>query len=766
MAQPKTQKARGVLANMVQRDHSPRPQLIQDIAAYTSEQFMDLRNDAYGRKLFARPCPTTPRHGFVDSRQVRTYSELVQVWEETMLADPKGEVILMPFVAAKWSAVVTEMSMAIGPGHDGATAGHKSRILALAGLSIDWAKDYVLEGEVPYIETVSTVSEDGYLINKLVQVRSGPPTKPPGDWVPKDVKVSRVLTAEGDALEWEKTIAEAGVSAGDGTVVHHRGGTMLSHYAVHCVVNGIPILFGKKKPEVGDRIKATGVAPLRWNTRSFRRGVAVGLAHPLRHSDRIGAVHFLCFVLHHATALLTQPTGAWMVGAASVLMVRLGFGAAIGEARHAYKDENFAKERTYVYEKSFTDFASFCSDRAEIGSAWWIFNECQWKGGYGGAKWGMCVNAVVALENALRVAAKGEDRGGKLIVAALNSAVNQAHNNGWWMNKFADGNLFNELSDGNLKRTLTAGVFAYAMLNTRPAGASANLDIYLKLPQIKAEEPDSEKIGGKACLRGDSYEGEGTSYDCDDCYCTPCECCGDCEQSPDNCCCESECEHCGYEDCECEVCDDCCEKVADCACIKVMEGCTCIQCTEIQQSKDAKARWISVDHAARQQSELFQRTYQATCECHRCSAYKEIMEKAGLAPGGSGELVSHLLAEATPTAKVAKAKAPVQGEKSDLIPYTTSPRLQFCLRGNWRAHFQAGLLDEYETYDCLIPLEDRKLFRLEMDKMDRTRSLANTTTPYWVPTTLSQFKGDTQSKLVGFLKSINLSHIISNDQEQ
>ena len=195
MAQPKTQKARGVLANMVQRDHSPRPQLIQDIAAYTSEQFMDLRNDAYGRKLFARPCPTTPRHGFVDSRQVRTYSELVQVWEETMLADPKGEVILMPFVAAKWSAVVTEMSMAIGPAHDGATAGHKSRILALAGLSIDWAKDYVLEGEVPYIETVSTVSEDGYLINKLVQVRSGPPTKPPGDWVPKDVKAALAIVA-------------------------------------------------------------------------------------------------------------------------------------------------------------------------------------------------------------------------------------------------------------------------------------------------------------------------------------------------------------------------------------------------------------------------------------------------------------------------------------------------------------------------------------------------------------------------------------------
>jgi hypothetical protein len=774
---PKTQKARGVLALMVQRDHYPRPQLITDIEAYSQTDFRILQADAGGRALFARPCPTTPRHGFVDSRQVRTYSELVAVWEETMLADPEGEVILMPFVPSKWSAVVTELSMAIGPDHDGATAGHKSRILALAGLSVGWAKAYVLEGEVPYIEAVSTLSKEGLITSKLVQVRSGPQTKPPGDWVPKDVKIKRLLKAEGDALEWERIVTEAGVAKGDGTVVWHPGGTMLAHYAVHCSVHGIPILFGKKKPEVGQRIKATGVAPLRWNTRSFRRGVAVGLTYPLHESNRVGAVHFLCFVLHHASSLLTQPTGAWLVGAASVLMIRLGFAASIGEVRHAYKDDNFSKERSYVYEKSFASFGSFCSDRAEIGSAWWIFDECVWKGGYGGKKWGSCVAAVVDLEIALRVAAKGEDKGGKLIISALNAAVNQAHNNGWWMNKFADGNLFAELSEGDIKRSITSGVFAYTLLNSRPAGAGTNLITYLKLPPIEQAEPAEGKVGGKAHVRGASYEDDVVA-DCYECDCSPCECCQDCEQSPACCSCECECEHCGQVNCECEVCNDCDEKSNDCECPKILDGCTCLSCTQLQEQKDAKEHWSSANALARKESGLHQGQYQATCVCKRCSAFKEIMEKAGYNPKYKlSDVMEALLAkpsqvpwtkageELPATAK--EADVPIlMYDKMCLIPYTCEPRLQFCLRGNWVAHFQAGKLDSYSTYDIKVPVKLRKSFRLAMYAMDRTRSLANTTTPYWVPTTLAPFEGEFRSRLVEFLDSINLSHTISDNQEQ
>ena len=48
--------------------------------------------------LMARPCPIRPRHGFVESRQVHSVEEVNQVLSETLVADPKGEVILMPFL--------------------------------------------------------------------------------------------------------------------------------------------------------------------------------------------------------------------------------------------------------------------------------------------------------------------------------------------------------------------------------------------------------------------------------------------------------------------------------------------------------------------------------------------------------------------------------------------------------------------------------------------------------------------------------------------
>src|SRR5688572_21917508 len=43
---------------------------------------------------FARPCPLNPQHGFVDSRVVQNNEQLEKVIEETLAADPEGEVML------------------------------------------------------------------------------------------------------------------------------------------------------------------------------------------------------------------------------------------------------------------------------------------------------------------------------------------------------------------------------------------------------------------------------------------------------------------------------------------------------------------------------------------------------------------------------------------------------------------------------------------------------------------------------------------------
>ena len=198
---PRTQKAKGVFA-LARHGLSRMPFLISKDA-----DFDDLDNGIWHPKTFARPCPMRPRHGFVESRIVATKEECRAVWEETKAADPRGELLLMPYINAAQSAVVTPAAVVIGKGHDGATSGAAGCItLPLAHLNLE---QFDLESlgvlDTPYFESVRN-SEYGKQIS-IVQIRDG--ARPPetlGNFIPRDVTVTNVLTAGGDLLEWERLI--------------------------------------------------------------------------------------------------------------------------------------------------------------------------------------------------------------------------------------------------------------------------------------------------------------------------------------------------------------------------------------------------------------------------------------------------------------------------------------------------------------------------------------------------------------------------------
>ena len=204
--------------------------------------------------LFARPCPVRPRHGFVDSRIVRDYVDVENLIAETKLASGADawEIVFMKYVESSWSAIITPAGISIGTGNDGATAGHDSFIIpapSTPSVIYGWLEvdaESVGIKETPYIEIVSNDA-----CAYVVQIRDGPAVSLLTTCVPDDVSIKAVVRAEGDLLAWESKAKEFS----PGTIVWHPGGTVTSHYAVHCVQNGIPITCEAEEPKIGAVLK-------------------------------------------------------------------------------------------------------------------------------------------------------------------------------------------------------------------------------------------------------------------------------------------------------------------------------------------------------------------------------------------------------------------------------------------------------------------------------------------------------------------------------
>lgn len=218
---------------------------------------------------FARPCPRRPRHGFVESRGVHSTIEALTLFAEVLKVEPDAEMILMPRFTGKFSAVANNGGVVWGTGHDGVTnVGPGKTYFISAPCSREdweaWVKRACMGGprrsvktsECHYIELVEHKGEV-----RAVQLRPGPLQYGGAemDYIPREVKVERVITLNDvgfDLIKWDKLIRGARQGA---VVCLPKGTTRFSHYAVHCLLNRVPIVFGRKV-EVGEVLKPTGVA--------------------------------------------------------------------------------------------------------------------------------------------------------------------------------------------------------------------------------------------------------------------------------------------------------------------------------------------------------------------------------------------------------------------------------------------------------------------------------------------------------------------------
>jgi len=462
--------------------------LIQSAIAHLSQEGVPLSEE-----LIARPCPVRPRHGFVDSRPVKTYEEVLSTWKETKQHDPQGELVLQPLIQADASAVLTPTALGIGPGREGATSGTKAWTISLPApkpasysyldnfgghvQSRDALPTHLLEcagipeHEAPYMEFVRDFNN----MQWLVQLRAGPRTSGKSDIIPYDnykvTKVRSITSHSTSLIEWENETA----TLPKGTAVYHAGGTVVSHFAMHCLANNIAYITSHI-PHVGEVLHTTealttdGIAEC---SDAMRQGVLRGF----NTSDWYGPINevtefwkewtasrrlhstlaFALFGIHNYGAD-HGTIGSYITGAACANLWRLLAIVCCGEYRHSsyYEGINIHRGRE-MSEITGRDkvFAYLWYLPPELlneilTKAAYSFLNNVWHRSYGGLQWGHCAYSALRLGNALaRFYTKPTPHNKRRLLQVAHYTVNIVHNNGWVFNKFADGNLADKAANAS-----------------------------------------------------------------------------------------------------------------------------------------------------------------------------------------------------------------------------------------------------------------------------------------------------------------------------
>lgn len=216
--------------------------------------------------FFARPCPKTPRHGFVDSRLVENVSAAEHLFIMAQEADPDAEMLMMFPCEGRFSAVLNSQGVTYGQSNNGVTAGYhgNTEIPARASrdellTSVGYALSTVMrpsdidDAPEAYIEAV----QDKHRI-KLVQVRGGPKAGRQSKWLihhespkPYLLRIS-CENVDYDGMAHIKADADPSTEAhldalikkyGDNLLMVTDGVSENSHIVVQAIVRNVNICF-------------------------------------------------------------------------------------------------------------------------------------------------------------------------------------------------------------------------------------------------------------------------------------------------------------------------------------------------------------------------------------------------------------------------------------------------------------------------------------------------------------------------------------------
>lgn len=492
---PKTQKARGVLfGRMIGHTKWGVSAYIQagndDITVFPGKNF----KMPISWPQFARPCPVRPRHGFVESRQVNSISDVMKVLNETLLEERDAEMILMPKLSGKYSAVATNAGVVWGWGNDGATSRAGGVLIPAAVPSSDWtthilrqhhsASEYerakhLAEGLISDTAYLELVENDAHTY--IVQVRDGPEQKAARNWIPDRRTAGVVLTPEpGDTLlTWESKVKNFAASH---TVVNLPGHTLSDHYAVHAIAAGVPVITDRHVT-LGETIEPEEDVAV-WTDEDYQK--LAGLVREWSEADYFPN-HFAGQRNRFMTAVGSlHAMGIWkpephlmnMMANAVVSLLRASASATVGEMRHWFvhgpgseydedDDEQIPGEtpppgnypfgpgfwfgqetgktmvhgRDHYYREFLKPWALLDLEQLHNALAE-DFDARGWDYSYGGKAWSNVARTGQSLAAALHVFITSEHPNAELwgaVVSAANAFVHTSHNNGVALNKWLTG---------------------------------------------------------------------------------------------------------------------------------------------------------------------------------------------------------------------------------------------------------------------------------------------------------------------------------------
>ena len=439
---PKTQKARGIINGVKPflykydryDDLSIRALPIYDLIKTDID--IDELDEKYALDSFVRPCPSQPRHGFVNSKVLTGgKTELKSILRKVKELDKKGEILITQFIKADCSAVYSINGLlSIGPNNDGATSGKDSFSLPLCpqNLTKTILKRAGIKDENTFIEFV----HDNYMKQVvLTQIRGGPKTPINNNYIPKTLKIKHIVKPDGDLVAWEKKVK----TFEPGTVVYGGiGNTLASHAAIHCVLNKIPFITSFK-PFVGQKVLKSERNDFKLNHKEFKTGVSVAIKEKESLSVMLD---FSAMVIHNWPYLRGSEHASWLLGLASVYMSKILCALCLGEFRH-FDIKFFRKGRDIIYISAVENIGI---SMLQLPAAMKIFSRKADDAGYGGKTWALASKICISIwNNILNIYSKPKNT--KALISLLNKSLNLVHNNGCLFDKFADTKLLDAFAE-------------------------------------------------------------------------------------------------------------------------------------------------------------------------------------------------------------------------------------------------------------------------------------------------------------------------------
>jgi hypothetical protein len=448
--------------------------------------------------LFARPCPRTPRHGFVNSRRVKNWEEAAKVFMEAQAADEASEMLLSWEEPANFSAVANSSGVTYGYGNAGVTAGSSAEYFFIPGdgSTSRW-KRALSEATLCDIDTLEDIYLEAVQSHpriRLVQARTGPCVSQKRPVISQHPKtpISHIVNLSpscsptiGDVLSWlptdadtesEKYLDNLVLKHGNGLVVWAKNVSPSSHIVVQAICRNISVVFAKESPELKETLEktykldatATNVKTLLQST-DFLRGITdtlptalfAGISIPSNTSliDYLAEWAALSLAgVHNMSAIASYPAASMSSAqkhrlgtlyavsmAASVFVPLIG---VMGEAR--YWPTNYRgdcdNDFPYIYmlkgrKASRTNMWEACfnmqlPDFIQYSiAATKDFTKPGWSSSYGGPKWAEAGFQALELFETLCQLIEGK-RPLSTVIDQWNRAVMAAHNGGKVVDKF------------------------------------------------------------------------------------------------------------------------------------------------------------------------------------------------------------------------------------------------------------------------------------------------------------------------------------------